>query len=377
MESSAQKVIAMEGNGTNSGARLPDDPSSAPELLKQLVREAERAGASDIHLQMRGQPAEVAFRLDGVVTPVRELPAGVAERVLGRIKFLARLKTYQESLPQDGRIDRQELGCQNDIRVATYPTVTGEKIVLRLFSVSAAKALSELGLPADALVELEAFLRQTTGLLLLTGPAGSGKTTTIYACLRHLTELGGRHVITVEDPVEQVVPGTMQTEVNEAIGLDFARAARHLLRQDPQALVIGEIRDEATAQLAVRAGLTGHLVISTLHAGSCRGVFERLLVMCPDHSAVASAVELVLNQRLLRRLCGECRGDGCEACLHTGYKGRIPVVEWLKVSENLRAQLRARDLSGVKPQSSLEESGRRVLQQGWSNEMEYRRMLGL
>ncbi len=377
MQFSAQKVIAMEGNGTNSGAPLPDDPSSAPELLKQLVREAERAGASDIHLQMRGQPAEVAYRLDGVVTPVRELPAGAAERVLGRIKFLARLKTYQESLPQDGRIDRQELGCQNDIRVATYPTVTGEKIVLRLFSASTAKALTELGLPADALVELEAFLRQTTGLLLLTGPAGSGKTTTIYACLRHLTELGGRHVITVEDPVEQVVPGTMQTEVNEAIGLDFARAARHLLRQDPQALVIGEIRDEATAQLAVRAGLTGHLVISTLHAGSCRGVFERLLVMCPDHSAVASAVELVLNQRLLRRLCGECRGDGCEACLHTGYKGRIPVVEWLKVSENLRAQLRARDLSGVKPQSSLEESGRGVLQQGWSNEMEYRRMLGL
>ena len=136
---------------------------------------------------------------------------------------------------------------------------------------------------------------------MLTGPAGSGKTTTIYACLRHLAELGGRHIITVEDPVEQIIPGTMQTEVNEAIGLDFARAARHLLRQDPQVLIIGEIRDEATAQLAVRAGLTGHLVISTLHAGSCRGVFERLLAMCADHSAVASAVELVLNQRLIRK----------------------------------------------------------------------------
>ena len=180
-----------------------------------------------------------------------------------------------------------------------------------VFSIrSSAKSLRELSLPATAEAELENFLRQSTGLLLLTGPAGSGKTTTIYACLRHLAELGGRHIITVEDPVEQIVPGTMQTEVNEAIGLDFARAARHLLRQDPQVLIIGEIRDEATAQLAVRAGLTGHLVISTLHAGSCRGVFERLLAMCADHSAVASAVELVLNQRLIRKLCSACSGAG-------------------------------------------------------------------
>ena len=377
MQSTAPQVIVVKGNGANSASPPPDDPSSAPGLLKQLVCRAERAGASDIHLQMRGRKAEVALRLDGVVAPVNELPAGVAERIFGRIKFLARLKTYQDSLPQDGRIDRQELGCQNDIRVATYPTVTGEKIVLRLFTTATVKTLRELEFPEEACAALDGFLRQTSGLLLLTGPAGSGKTTTIYACLRALTERGGRHVITVEDPVEQIVPGTMQTEVKEAIGLDFACAARHLLRQDPQALVIGEIRDEATAQLAVRAGLTGHLVISTLHAGSCRGVFERLLVMCPDHSAVASAIELVLNQRLIRRLCGECHGAGCDACLRTGYKGRIPVVEWLKVSEALRAQVRARDLSGVKPQRSLEESAREVLQQGLSNEMEYRRMLGL
>ena len=189
--------------------------------------------------------------------------------------------------------------CQNDIRVATYPTVTGEKIVLRMFNSGTTKTLGELSLPADANAGLENFLRQATGLLLLTGPAGSGKTTTIYACLRQLAESGGRHIITIEDPVEQVVPGTMQTEVNEAIGLDFARAARHLLRQDPQVLILGEIRDEATAQLAIRAGLTGHLVISTLHAGSCRGVFRQLLTMCADYSAVASALELVLNQRLI------------------------------------------------------------------------------
>ena len=241
-----------------TAAEQSSPAASAPEVLENLVRLAERAGASDIHLQMRGKSAEVGFRLDGIITPGRELPAEIAERVFGRIKFLAKLKTYQETLPQDGRIPREDLKCQNDIRVATYPTVTGEKIVLRMFNSGTTKTPGELSLPADANAGLENFLRQTSGLLLLTGPAGSGKTTTIYACLRQLAELGGRHIITVEDPVEQVVPGTMQTEVNEAIGLDFARAARHLLRQDPQVLILGEIRDEATAQLAIRAGLTGH-----------------------------------------------------------------------------------------------------------------------
>ena len=364
--------------GTNqNGAETDQFQVTAPKILEQLVRQAERAGASDIHLQMRGKSAEVGFRLDGLIVPGRELPADVAERVFGRIKFLARLKTYQESLPQDGRIAREELGIRNDIRVATYPTVTGEKIVLRLFNSSSAKSLRELSLSAVACAELEHFLRQSTGLLLLTGPAGSGKTTTIYACLRHLAELGGRHIITVEDPVEQVVPGTMQTEINEAIGLDFARAARHLLRQDPQVLIIGEIRDEDTAQLAVRAGLTGHLMISTLHAGSCKGVFERLLAMCADHSAVASAVELVLNQRLIRKVCAACDGSGCETCLHTGYCGRVPLVEWLRVDEKMRDQIRRRELSAIAPMQTLEASARLLVKQGVTNETEYKRVFGL
>ena len=350
---------------------------AAPKILEQLVQQAERAGASDIHFQMRGQTAEVNFRLDGIIAPGTELPAEVADRVFGRIKFLARLKTYQESLPQDGRIAHTDLGSKNDIRVATYPTVTGEKIVLRLFNSSPAITLRELSLPAAAGAELDRFLHQTSGLLLLTGPAGSGKTTTIYACLRQLVAPGGRQIITVEDPVEQIVPGTMQTEVNEAIGLDFARAARHLLRQDPQVLIIGEIRDEATAQLAVRAGLTGHLVISTLHAGSCRGVFERLLVMCADHSAVASAVELVLNQRLIRKVCPACAGAGCDACLRTGYQGRMPLVEWLRVDEATRAKIRQRELTSLVPARPLEESARELLQQGLSNQAEYQRVFGL
>jgi general secretion pathway protein E len=360
-----------------TGAGENNTEPSAPKVLEQLVQQAERVGASDIHLQMRGKSAEVAFRLDGVITPGRELPVEIAERVFGRIKFLARLKTYQETLPQDGRVSHTDLKSKNDIRVATYPTVTGEKIVLRLFNSETAKNLGELSLPAAAQTELEHFLRQTTGLLLLTGPAGSGKTTTIYACLRHLAEAGGRHIITVEDPVEQIVPGTMQTEVNEAIGLDFARAARHLLRQDPQVLILGEIRDEATAQLAIRAGLTGHLVISTLHAGSCRGVFERLLTMCADHSAAASAVELVLNQRLIRKVCAACEGSGCETCLQTGYGGRVPLIEWLRVDETSREQIRRRELAALVPLQPLEAAARSLVNQGVTNETEFNRIFGL
>lgn len=350
--------------------------TDAPGILRHLIQQAEQAGASDIHLQMRGRLAEVAFRLDGVIAPVTELGAEVAERVFGRIKFLARLKTYQESMPQDGRINRADLDCREDIRVATYPTVSGEKIVLRLFSAATARTIEELNLPETAVTELENLLRQTAGLLLLTGPAGSGKTTTIYACLRFLAKLGGRHIITIEDPAEQIVPGVMQTEVSEARGLDFAKAARHLLRQDPQVLVIGEIRDEETAGIAVRAALTGHLVISTLHAGSCKGVFERLLVLCSDHAAIASSVELVVNQRLMRRLCRDCAGKGCASCLQTGYRGRLPVVEHLRVTDPMRRSLALGNLENLSAQPSLFDSARALVQAGQTSEAERERVLG-
>jgi type II secretory ATPase GspE/PulE/Tfp pilus assembly ATPase PilB-like protein len=362
--------------GTEGRYILAEEKPSAPEVLERLVQQAERAEASDIHLQMRDGAAAVWFRLDGVMTAGSELPREVAEHVFGRIKFLARLKTYQESLPQDGRIDKATLNARNDIRVATYPTVTGEKIVLRLFSAGGALTLGELGFPSEARSELEGFLGQTTGLLLLTGPAGSGKTTTIYACLRALSERGGRHIITVEDPAEQIVSGVMQTEVNEARGLDFATASRHLLRQDPQVLVIGEIRDEETANIAVRAALTGHLVISTLHAGSCKGVFERLLVLCGDHSAVAASTELVLNQRLLRRLCSACSGKGCASCLMTGYRGRLPLVEWLRISDPMRRRLAAHDLDGLTAERSLAVGAKALVEAGVTNGAEVARVLG-
>ena len=352
------------------------DADSAPQLVDELIARAEAAGASDIHLRMLGRRAEVAFRLDGVLTPVQELPESVADRVFGRIKFLAKLKTYQASMPQDGRITGADVGAASDIRVATYPTVTGEKLVLRLFSGAAVLSLDELGFPDEARVGIERFLSGTAGLLLLTGPAGSGKTTTIYACLQHLAESGRRHIITVEDPVEQVIPAVMQTEVNAAIGLDFARAARHLMRQDPQVLVIGEVRDDETANIAVRAALTWHLVITTLHAGSCKGVFERLFVMCEDRFAAVSSAGMVLNQRLVRRRCGACRGEGCEACLHTGYRGRVPVVEWVQVTDALRVALRRPGEVPVEPAVPLRAGAAALIERGVTDQAEYERVFG-
>jgi type II secretory ATPase GspE/PulE/Tfp pilus assembly ATPase PilB-like protein len=349
---------------------------SAPEALEQLIQRAEKANASDVHLQMTPRGAEILFRLDGVMSPAGDLAGDIAERVFGRIKFLAKLKTYQESLPQDGRIEKADLNAHADIRVATYPTVTGEKIVLRLFNETQARALAELGFPLDALEQLQWFLRQTSGLLLLTGPAGSGKTATIYGCLRELAKGGGRHIITVEDPAEQIIPGIMQTEVNEARGLDYARAARHLLRQDPQVLVIGEIRDDETAVIAVRAALTGHLVISTLHAGSCSGVFERLAAFCPDASAIAGSAQLILNQRLVRKLCVQCRGAGCGTCLQTGYHGRVPLAESLRVTPELRRCVTNRDWEQLEAKPTLLDAAAKLIAEGITDRREIERVLG-
>jgi type II secretory ATPase GspE/PulE/Tfp pilus assembly ATPase PilB-like protein len=363
-----QRVPLIEGAAAEA---------SAPEFLERLVQQAEGARASDIHLQMLGQSASVCFRLDGVLTAATEIPGSLGERVIGRIKYLSRLKTYQESLPQDGRIEKESLHSGSDIRVATYPTVTGEKVVLRLFNTPDVRRLNELELPADVLSQVQSFLHQTAGLLLLTGPAGSGKTTTIYACLRYLAELGGRHIITVEDPAEQIVPGIMQTEVSEARGLDFAKAARHLLRQDPQVLVIGEVRDDETANICLRAALTGHLVISTLHAGSCKGVFERLLVLCKDHSAVASSVALVLNQRLLRRLCPACFGRTCPQCLGTGYRNRLPVVESFCPEDAARRLIAASQVDDLVVKPSLEDRARVLVDAKVTNIEEVQRVLGV
>ncbi|HEV8544122.1 MAG TPA: ATPase, T2SS/T4P/T4SS family [Verrucomicrobiae bacterium] len=353
-----------------------DQENSAPKFVEGLITRAEQARASDIHLQMRTSGAEIAFRLDGIITPAGSIPMEVAERVFGRIKYLARLKTYQELLPQDGRIAKGEVGSKNDIRVATYPTVTGEKIVLRLFKEEQAKSLGELGLGEEIQTGMEAVLRKTSGLVLLTGPAGSGKTSTIYGCLQFLVTLGGKQIITIEDPVEQILPGVMQTEVNEARGLTFAAAARHVLRQDPEVLLIGEVRDEDTARIAARAASTGHLVITTIHAGSCKGVMDRMLLFYPESQEVLSSVELILNQRLVRKICEKCGGKGCEGCLHTGYHGRVPIAEGVIFNEALRRDFREKGSEAIKPDRTMEQAASALVEQGITNAKEVERVLG-
>ena len=334
------------------GGDAADSEQSAPQVLERLVEQAERAGASDIHLHMREGSAAVAFRLDGVMTPTADLPAAIAERVFGRIKFLARLKTYQESLPQDGRIDKAALKARTDIRVATYPTVTGEKIVLRLFDTTGIRPLAELGFPPEVRTELERFLRQTAGLLLLTGPAGSGKTTTIYACLREIARQSGgaRSLMTIEDPVEVSVRGVAQSQVHPTVGLDLAAGLRFLMRQDPEVIMVGEIRDRPTAEAALQASLTGHLLLSTFHAGSAAETVGRLLDMGIEPYVLRSGILAILHQRLLRRLCTCAEPSdkpeaklgldvqevklprGCPECGGTGYRGRFLLVEMLMLS---------------------------------------------
>jgi general secretion pathway protein E len=349
----------------------------APAAVNRLLNEAHRAGASDIHLQSVPGAVEVRWRLDGVLQDRPAIPHPHGERLLGRIKYLARLKTYQESIPQDGRIAAADVQLPEDVRVATYPTLTGEKIVLRLFGSRTAQRLAELGLPLPALQSLQTALLQPTGLILFTGPAGSGKSTTVQACLRELVAAGGgRHIVTVEDPVEQQIPGVMQTEVNETRGLGYPAAVRHLLRQDPQVLVLGEIRDDETASLAVRAALTGHLVISTLHAGSCQGVLERLRLMVPDPFAVAAALSLVVNQRLVRRLCSPCSGNGCSHCHHTGFNGRIPIVEQIPITPTNRPILRAGDIASFHPDPTLASAARHLVDAGLTLPNEILRILG-
>lgn len=323
------------------------------ELVDEIIAEGLRRQASDIHLEPTEGGLSVRFRQDGVLRPAIVVATEAARNAVSRVKVLAGLLTYQTDLPQEGRIDRAKVNANCDLRAATVPTVLGEKAVIRLVDVvDREMRLDELGYPADALAELERGLTTPQGVILFTGPAGSGKTTTIYAALNRIIEATGgtRHIVSVEDPVERVLPGVTQTQVKPGVGLTFARCLRSLLRQDPEVIVVGEVRDRETAGIAVEAGLTGHLVISTIHSGRAAGVFARLIEMDIEPSMLASAVMLVVAQRLVRKLCDECKRPtkegceavGCEACFGTGYRGRTPIVEFIRPDRELRARVLGR-----------------------------------
>lgn len=312
-------------------------------LVDLILAEAVRRQASDVHFQPTHRALEIRFRVDGVLQPAGLLDRELAANVVARLKVMAELLTYRLDVPQEGGIRAAPGGAA--MRLSTFPTIHGEKAVVRIFDPSGQPLdLDQLGLSAELARSLTRLLQERSGAILLTGPSGSGKTTTIYACLRHLVRAsgGGQQIITIEDPVEQVIEGISQSQVRPAAGFDFACGLRSLLRQDPEIIMIGEVRDRETAAIAIEAALTGHLVITTLHAGSACAVVGRLLDMGIEPYLLTSGLKGILNQRLVRRRCPTCRAAGCERCAGTGYQGRLLLAELLTLDEPLRQAILAR-----------------------------------
>jgi general secretion pathway protein E len=334
-------------------------------LVDAVLRDAVEAGASDVHIEPWESSLVVRIRVNGVLAELVHLPSDVMERLSGRFKVMASLVSYQSAIPQEGHAvstDPHLGGIQ--LRVSIFPTVRGEKIVVRLFDPrNRTFDLSQLGFDAPTLEKFLALLTRPSGLLLLTGPTGSGKTTAIYAALAHIVEREGPSISisTVEDPVEFNLPMISQTAINPVQEFTYARALRSLMRQDPEAIMVGEVRDQETAWIAVQAGMTGHLVISTIHTNSAAGVFARLINMEIEPFLLASSVIGVLGMRLVRINCAHClqedeisegmrelvpaemlkdatfqKGAGCNECLHTGFGGRRALTELLVVDEVFR-----------------------------------------
>ncbi|MGE0710289.1 MAG: GspE/PulE family protein [Planctomycetota bacterium] len=364
-----------------AAAAAPDGPTAA--AADELLAAAAAWGASDVHVSPEPSEFRVRFRLDGVLSEVARLPRERLPLLVQRIKVLAGLLTYRSDRPQDGRIGAEASPAGTEVRVAVLPTLHGEKAVLRLLGTSGPRGLDELGWPRDAAAALGAALARPQGLLVFAGPAGSGKTTSIYAALRALAAAGQRACVTIEDPVEAALEGVDQTAVDRGAGLDFAAALRALLRHDPEVLFVGEVRDTETARTAVEAGLTGHLVLTTLHAGSACEALLRVRDLGVEAYALAAAAAAVFAQRLVRRSCAECGAAGCALCRETGYRGRVPLVEHLAPTGALRdALLAGAGLSALEERAretgrlDLAAQGRALLAAGGTTAAELRRCLG-
>jgi general secretion pathway protein E len=342
-------------------ADLLETENDAPiiRLINALLTQAVREGASDVHLEIFESRALVRFRVDGALRDVVEPRRGLHPAMVSRIKVMASLDIAEKRLPQDGRIALRIAGRPIDVRVSTIPTGSGERVVLRLLDKQAGRlTLDALGMGASARAEIDALIQQPHGIFLVTGPTGSGKTTTLYSALTRL-DRKTRNILTVEDPIEYELDGIGQTQVNPRIEMTFARALRAILRQDPDVVMIGEIRDLETAQIAVQASLTGHLVLATLHTNDAPGAVTRLVDMGIEPYLIASTLNGALAQRLVRKLCAACRapyepdaaergvfGDasvdrlyravGCGACNFSGYRGRTGIYELLTADDELR-----------------------------------------
>jgi len=330
-----------------------EDDAPVIRMINALLTQAARDGASDIHIEPFESFSLVRFRVDGtlrdVVRPKRALHAAL----VSRIKIMAQLDIAEKRLPQDGRITLRVGGRPMDVRVSTLPTGHGERAVLRLLDKEAGRLdLSRLGMSDDTLAAFDRLSHQPHGIVLVTGPTGSGKTTTLYAAMGRLDSTT-TNVMTVEDPIEYDLEGVGQTQVNARIDMTFAKALRSILRQDPDVIMIGEIRDLETAQIAVQASLTGHLVLATLHTNDAVSAITRLIDMGVEPFLLSSSLLGVCAQRLVRRLCVSCREPdplspsrwravGCPACARTGFQGRTGIYELLIVDDTIRAQVHER-----------------------------------
>jgi type II secretory ATPase GspE/PulE/Tfp pilus assembly ATPase PilB-like protein len=381
----------------------PADGAYATRFVELVLAAARERRASDVHLQPTPDGLELRWRVDGVLAPVGTFPPGVASNVIARLKVLADLLTYRNDLPQEGRLRTGD--ADSELRVCTFPTLHGERAVVRLFSDRLQlRALADLQLPQEITQRLTELLGETSGAILVCGPAGSGKTTTLYACLHHLTTHSGspRSIVTLEDPIEMALPGVAQSQVNSHAGFDLSCGLRSVLRQDPEVIMIGEIRDAATAEVALQASLTGQLVLSSFHAGSAAEAVGRLLDIGIEPYMLRSGVRAVIFQRLVRRLC-ECArsattGDdlfglnvqqacvpvGCPQCGGTGYRGRTLLAEMLTLDQSPlgAAILRCADVSEIERlaiEHGMVDRWRRALaavEAGVTSPAEVRRVLG-
>ena len=342
-------------------------------MINALLAQALRDQASDIHIEPFETRSVVRFRLDGTLRDIAEPHRALHAAMVSRIKIMASLDIAEKRVPQDGRISLRLGGRPVDVRVSTLPTGFGERVVLRLLDKEAARLdLASLGMAPDTLEAVDALIRQPHGIVLVTGPTGSGKTTTLYAALSRL-DAAHSNIMTVEDPVEYHLPGIGQIQVNARIDMSFARALRAILRQDPDVIMIGEIRDLETAQIAVQASLTGHLVLATLHTNDAASAVTRLVDMGVEPFLLASSLLAVMAQRLVRRLCPACRivdaegrwhAAGCPACAHSGYRGRLGLYELLRVDEGMQKRIHAGAADHVLREHALAHGMRTLRDEG-------------
>jgi len=359
-------------------------------LVNAIIARGISSAASDIHVQPERDKIRVRYRVDGVLHDGPALPAAVARPVISRIKVISHMNIAEKRVPQDGRLSLRTSGVDYDLRVSTLPGINGEKVVMRIAKQGTTLgSVTKLGFSTDDRRRFEELISRPYGLILVTGPTGSGKSTTLYAALNQLNS-ADRNIITVEDPVEQKIAGLTQIEINPKAGLTFASVLRSVLRQDPDVAMVGEVRDRETAMLASEASLTGHLVLSTLHTNDAAGAFTRLLDMEIEPFLVTSSTIGVLAQRLVRVLCPKCRqeytadvsalnrlgfsadnGDetvklfravGCGACANTGYKGRTGVFELIIVTDEIKRLVLEREASGTIRECALEEGASMMVQ---------------